>query len=154
MKSQSSKFPLAGLLGLGFLLLAASCATPHSRIKQHQELFDELDPDQQALIEAGRIEIGFTTNMVYMALGHADREYTRRTASETVHVWAYTEHYTRTKRELVHGTFRVRDSRSGQIHSVRDSVWVDVPTYHEFDRLRVEFDTHGKVRAIESATGR
>lgn len=135
---------------LGALLLTG-CATPRSRIQEFQTVFDSLDPAQQELIEAGQIDIGFTEDMVYMALGKPDREFTRRTAEGEVALWAYTSHFTRTRRELVHGTFRVHDRRAGRVHSVRDSVWVDVPTYHEFDRLRVEFDDEGVVRAIERA---
>ncbi len=142
------------LLMLGGPALLTGCATPQSRIKEFQDVFDQLDPDQQAMIEAGNVDIGFTQDMVYMALGKANREYTRRTAAGAVQVWAYTDHYTQTRRELVHGTFRVQDRRSGQVHSVRDSVWVDVPTYHEYDRMRVEFDSDGLVQAVESETGR
>lgn len=142
------RFGLWSVLGL---LLMTGCATPGSRIKEFQAVFDSLDVEQQELIEAGQIDIGFTEEMVYMALGKPGREFTRRTAEGEVALWAYTEHFTRTKRELVHGTFRVHDRSSGRVHSVRDSVWVDVPAYHEFDRLRVEFDDQGLVSAIERA---
>ncbi len=135
-------------LSVGVLLLAA-CATPESRIRQNQALFDSYPAEIQELIRAGEIDIGFTEEMVEMALGKPDRKYSRRTAEETVTLWGYTDHYTQTRREMVDGRFRVRDSRSGHIHYVHDSVWVEVPTYHEYDRFRVEFDADGRVRAIE-----
>ena len=132
-------------------LLVTSCATPQSRIKRQQEVFDTFPPDVQETIRAGAVDIGFDTNMVFIALGRPDREYQRRTAAGETTIWSYTEHFTRTQRQLVDGRFRVRDSRSGHIHSIRDSVWVDVPTFYEFDRLRIEFDDDGLVSAIERA---
>ena len=134
------------------LLLVASligCATPKSRIQRNQELFDTFPPDIQEKIRAGEVDLGFDQDMVSIALGKPDREYTRRTQDGTVSIWSYTQHYTQTRRQLVDGQFRVRDSRSGQVHQVRDSVWVDVPTYYEYDRLRLEFDEAGLVSAIE-----
>lgn len=130
------------------LFLLVACATPESRIKKHQDVFDTFPPDVQERVRDGKIDVGDTKDMVFIALGNPDREYTRRTASGIMTVWSYTDHYSQTRRELVDGQFRVRDSRSGQIYSVRDSVWVDVPTYHEYDRLRVEFDAD-RVVAIE-----
>jgi hypothetical protein len=121
------------------VVLIVSCATPDARIKQSQELFDTWPPEVQERLREGKIEIGDTTDMVFIALGKPDREYTRRTAARLMTVWSYTDHYTQTRRQLVDGEFRVRDSRTGYIHEVRDAIWVDVPTYHEYDRLRVEF---------------
>ncbi len=139
---------LMGLLALLPIFLLASCATPDARIKRHQEMFDAFPPDVQERVREGKIEIGDNEDMVFIALGKPDREYTRRTADGELVVWSYTDHYTQTRRELVDGRFRVRDSRTGHIHSVSDSVWVEVPTYHEYDRFRVEFDG-GLVTAIE-----
>jgi len=127
----------------------SSCATPDARIKRHQELFDTLPEEVQERLREGRVVIGDTSDMVFIALGKPDREYTRRTTDGELTVWSYTDHYSQTKRQLVDGQFRVRDSRTGFVHSVRDSVWVDVPTYHEYDRLRVELDAD-RVVAIET----
>ena len=136
------------LLSAGLLLVA--CATPEARIRQNQALFDSFPLEAQELIREGEIDIGFTEEMVEMARGVPDRKYTRRTVSGTVSIWGYTDHYTATRREMVSGRFRVRDSRTGQIHHVNDSVWVEVPVYHEFDRFRVEFGADGRVQAIET----
>ncbi len=134
----------------GWLLLALGCASPDSRIKKHPDLFNAFPPDVQEEVRQGRVHIGYTPDMVFIALGKADREYTRRTADGVTEVWSYTAHYTSTSRELVDGRFRVRDTR-GQIHTVRDSVWVDVPVKHEYERLRLEF-REGAVFAIEEMT--
>lgn len=130
------------------VLLFTSCATPDARIRKHQEIFDSFPPEVQEKVRNGKIDIGYDEDMVFIALGQPDREYTRRTADGELTVWSYTDHYTQTRRQLVDGRFSVRDHRTGRIHSVHDSVWVDVPTYHEFDRFRVELDNH-RVVAIE-----
>jgi len=138
------------ILVVGCALLVCGCATPDSRIKKHPELFDSFPPETQEEVRQGRVHIGFSQDMVFIALGKADREYTRRTAGGVTEVWSYTAHYTSTSRQLVDGRFRVRDSR-GQIQTVRDSVWVDVPVKHEYERLRLEF-RDGVVYAIEEMT--
>lgn len=131
-----------------FALLLLSCATPDARIKKHQELYDSLDPQTQERVREGRVALGDHPDVVFIARGKPDREYTRRTADGLREVWAYTGHYTQTRRQLVDGNFRVRDSRTGQIHTVRDQVWVEVPTYHEYDQFRVEF-LNDRVVAVE-----
>ena len=62
-----------------FLVLAttaaffAGCSTTESRIRRNPELFAKLAPEQQEMILHGRIAIGFTTEMVLLALGGSDR---------------------------------------------------------------------------------
>ena len=46
----------------------------------------------QAKIRAGRIDVGFTPEMVQVALGDPDRKSTRTTAAGTSEVWAYFDH--------------------------------------------------------------
>lgn len=128
-------------------VLAAGCSTPDSRIKKHPELFASFPPDIQAHVKAGKVELGYTKDMVFIALGKPDREYTRRTAEGTVEVWSYVGTFTTIDRQLVSGPFRVRDPQHGY-RTVHDSVWVDVQQLHEYERLRVEF-ADGKVRALE-----
>ncbi len=152
LKTMRKKHPWHGF-GLGVLCLLplcllVACATPDARIKKHQDVFDAFPPEIQEKVREGEIEIGFNEDMVFIALGKPDREYLRRTAEGELTVWSYTAHYTQTRREMIDGRFNVRDPHSGRRHTVRDSVWVDVPTYHEYDRLRVEFEDD-RVVAIE-----
>lgn len=138
------------VLAGAFLACSFGCASPDSRIKKHPEIFNTFPPEVQEEVRQGRVHIGYTPDMVFIALGKADREYTRRTADGVTEVWSYTSHYTSTSRQLVDGRFRVRDTR-GQIHTVHDTVWVDVPIKHEYERLRLEF-RDGVVYAIEEMT--
>ena len=84
MKSLSRR-----LMPAVFLLLMAGCATTESRISRHQAAFDAWPAEVREKVRAGRIEVGFTPEMVQVALGEADRRSTRTTAAGTDEVWAY-----------------------------------------------------------------
>ena len=130
------------------MAMLSACSTPESRINQNPTLFATFPPDAQAKIRKGQIDIGYTRDMVQMALDKPSRTYTRLTDSGMTEVWAYTETYTTTSRQLISGTFRVRD-RQGFYRDVEDQVWADVPQEHEVEKLRVEF-VNGVVKAIET----
>ncbi len=76
---------LAALL-LGLL---AGCNSLDSRISKSQSEFNSWPADVQQKIRAGKIDVGFTTAQVLVAMGEADRKYTRTTARGTAEVWAY-----------------------------------------------------------------
>lgn len=133
---------------LAVALLLAGCSTPASRIKKNPELFNSLPPDVQANVKQGKIEVGYSTDAVRLALGQPRRVYTRKTGSGTVQVWAYTSEYTTTDRQRVNARVSGRDS-TGALRTFTDWVWVDVEQRHEYDRLRVEFE-NDKVTAIET----
>ncbi len=136
-----------GLLAVAMAGLAG-CATPGTRIEQHQALFDSFPPAAQAQVRQGQVEPGFTMPMVYLALGKPNREYVRQTLSGQTRVWSYTDYYTSPDSQLVEGTFRIRDSLKGS-HTVTDKIRVDVDRYHEYERKRIEF-RDGQVSAIET----
>ncbi len=79
------RFCLCLLLALGF----AGCSTPDSRIQKNQASFSQLSPADQERIRRGEVAVGFTADMVTMALGEPDRRFTRTTDRGTVEVWAY-----------------------------------------------------------------
>ncbi len=75
---------------LGITLGAfSSCSSPDSRIRAHQSTFNSLSAVDQGKIRGGRVEIGYTEEMVLMALGDPDRRYTRTTEQGTSQIWAY-----------------------------------------------------------------
>ena len=67
----------------------AACATPASRIREHQAAFDSYPRATQDKIRSGQVDIGFTQEQVAIALGRPDRRYTRKSAPGTREVWAY-----------------------------------------------------------------
>lgn len=86
------KTPLHCVLVGTALLLAAGCATPASRIASHQTVFDAWPADVREKIRAGHIDVGFTAEMVQMALGAPDRSVTRTTDKGASEVWVYLDH--------------------------------------------------------------
>lgn len=67
----------------------AACSSPQSRIKKNQAAFDAYPPAVQGAIREGRVEIGFTSEQVVMALGKPSRVYSQKTAGVTQEVWEY-----------------------------------------------------------------
>ncbi len=60
---------LALLCGATALALLAGCQTVDTRIKEKPEVFASLDKAVQDKIKQGIIEIGYTPDMVWLALG-------------------------------------------------------------------------------------
>lgn len=120
------------------LVAIAGCATPESRIKEKPEAFNSFPPEVQSKIRTGQVDIGYSKDMVYIALGKPDREYTRTTTEGTYEVWSYTDRYTTTKRQRITGDFRIADPQGG-FRTTHDTVWADVDMAHEYEKLRIEF---------------
>ncbi len=136
------------LLAIVFL---AGCSTTSSRIHKHAALFDSLPPEQQVQIRAGEVAVGFTEPMVFMALGHPSRQYTRVTAAGDSVIWSYVGYQTKTERQRVQGgLFRVKAS-DGKYYTVRDDAWIDVDTRIEYEMTRIEF-VEGRVTAVEQVS--
>ena len=76
------------LLAAAALALTA-CSTIDSRIRKQQALFDGYPPDVQQNIRNGHIEVGYTPEMVAMALGEPDRKVETQTADGVAEVWTY-----------------------------------------------------------------
>jgi len=71
--------PLPFLLVLIAAALLAACATPDSRIADNRSAFSQYPAEIQAKIKAGQVDVGFTPEMVLMALGEPTRKFTRKT---------------------------------------------------------------------------
>ncbi len=71
-------------------LLFAACSTPSARIKRNQALFDTLPAAEQALIREGKVAIGFTPDMVRLAVGDPDQRWVRTDAAGRSEIWSYT----------------------------------------------------------------
>ena len=135
---------VVGLIYGGLLL--SGCATSQ-RINKHSALFETYPGEAQKDIRKGQVEVGFTSDMVLMALGRPDRKYFRQTKDGEVLVWTYVARETRPDKQKVSGTFRVM-TRNRQYETVKDEVIADVDRYYEYDRLRVEI-LNDQVVAVE-----
>ena len=69
--------------------LLAACASPGSRIRQNEGVYNSYPPQIQEKIRAGQVDIGFTPDMVNLALGEPDRKFSRTSAEGNSEVWAW-----------------------------------------------------------------
>jgi hypothetical protein len=133
------------VLGVVLALAVGGCATPAARIKRNPDLFAGFPPEIQAAVREGQIALGYTREMVYIALGKPAREYDREDTDGVAEVWAYTD------RNIIHDPY----------WRLYGDVWyrhraghygIGLPFYgyyeREYESLRVEF-RGGQVTAIE-----
>ena len=133
-----TKHPVFAALALALAL--AGCSTPDSRIEKNSAAFAGYPPAVQAKIRAGEVDVGFTSEMVQMALGKPDRVLRRRSAAGESEVWIYADKSP---------TFSFGVGIGGGGHHSSGGVGVGASTEGDRDdRLRVIFDL-GKVSAVE-----
>jgi len=129
----------SGLVLLGVLLVAVGCATPEARIGRHGNLFASFPPDVQAKVRQGIIQLGYTSDMVFLAAGPPRHAQQRIDETGTTLVWRYT-------------AYRWRSSPP-HWRRWHGGPWGDTPFHHwdereEYDILRIEF-RDDRVVAIE-----
>ena len=130
------------------MLTAAGCATtPQDRVRRHAALFASFPPEIQAKVLEGRVEPGFTPDMVRLALGRPDRVITRMTPDGETVVWLYTEAVPETWSEPVPVYWPYRTA-SGIYRWYPDIFWSYRTAWRERDAARIEF-RDGKVTAVE-----
>ena len=134
-------------LALPLALLLAGCATPEKRIQQNQDVFDTFPVAAQARIRGGQIDLGFTPDMVRIALGDPHRQTVRRAADGETEIWFYYDSVRRYDRQRV-DIDGLSFAGPGGIRSLGGSAWINVEQSREFVRTRVEF-RNGAVTAIE-----
>ncbi|MBK8475860.1 MAG: hypothetical protein IPL39_05975 [Opitutaceae bacterium] len=118
----------------------AGCSTPDSRIERNRAAFAGYSPAVQARIRAGEIELGYTPEMVALALGRADRVHRRHNTEGETEIWAYVDKSP---------TFGFGIGIGGGGRHSGGGVAVGTATGGDRgDRLRVIFDG-GRVKAIE-----
>lgn len=71
------------------VLFAMGCGGVKSRIKDNERQFSGYPPEIQAQIQSGRIDRGFTEEMVYLAKGEPSDKSTLTRDGKTVTVWKY-----------------------------------------------------------------
>lgn len=122
-------------------LLAACSSTPDARIAKNQAAFGGYPATVQQKIRAGEVDVGFTPEMVRLALGEPTRQFNRQTEKGTVELWVYHDKSPRLSIGLGFGSY---GRHSGT------SVGVNTSTggYDPEEKMRVEF-RDARVTAIE-----
>lgn len=140
---------LTALLLVGISLLT-SCNTIKSRIDEKSALFNSLDPQVQDHLRKGLIDVGYTEDMVYIALGKPDEKSEKTTTAGTTTTWIYNTYWeeyegTHTAGYRRHVVFdpRIRAYRVFYV-PVREEVY----SAHEEEKTRVTFK-NGLVESIE-----
>jgi hypothetical protein len=141
-KPKSAMRPLRLVLCLASVALLAACSsTPEQRISRNAALFDTYPPQIRQKIRAGEVDIGFTHEMVRLALGEPTRQFHRQTETGAVELWVYHDNGPRF-------SFGVGIGSYGR-HSA-SSVGVSTSTggYDPEEKMRVEF-RDARVTAVE-----
>jgi hypothetical protein len=89
MKNTKILIELAAVSGAAWL---AGCnATPDARIRDNPEVFAQLTPQEQAMVKAGQVGLGFSADAVKLALGTPDRVTLRTDDKGQLQIWHYVE---------------------------------------------------------------
>ncbi len=138
---------LLPLLGCIFgLAVLVGCSTPQTRIRSNPELFNSLSTQEQELIKQGKVAVGFTAEMVKLAVGEPDRVYTRTDATGKNESWVYTSYSSRGGTMIYYRGFYHRR------HPGMYAYFSDYNDREVVERYRVTFKD-GKVSAIEEMKG-
>lgn len=84
------KTPLQWIVAMAVLAMAG-CASVDSRVKDHESAFNSWPADVQQKVRAGKVEMGFSREMVEVALGKPDRVATRTTDHGQAEVWIFAD---------------------------------------------------------------
>ena len=146
MKIHLSLFTLVAVS----LLFVTGCQNVDSRIKEKPDVFAKLDVAVQDKIKQGIIDLGFTEDMVYLALGAPDQKREAVSVTGQTVTWIYNTYYERYDGINHAGYYRqvYFDSylRSYRVHY--RPAFVDTYVAEKEERIRVVFKD-GKVTVIE-----
>lgn len=132
---------------LGFL---TGCQSVDDRIKQKPEVFAGLDAATQDKIKQGIIDLGFSEDAVYLALGTPDQKRESVTIAGKSTTWIYNTYYTRYDGTQMIG-YQRRVYYDPYLRSYRvyyQPAYAEVYRDEKEERIRVVFKD-GKVSVIE-----
>lgn len=134
---------------LGFL---SGCQTVEDRIQEKPEVFARLDIATQDKIRQGIIELGYTEDMVYLALGKPDQRRESLTTAGKTTTWIYNTYYERYDGTRFAGYYRslYYDPYLRAYRVYYRPQYADVYAQEKEERIRVVF-TDGRVTSLEQA---
>ena len=133
-------------------LLLGACSTIDSRINEKSDAYYNADEATRAKLDQGQIDIGFSPDMVYIALGQPDSKRQRVTADGVTETWIYSTYYDRYEGTAHTGYRRwvVPTARGYRVYW--EPVYRDVYSERRDDNIRVTFQ-NGRVSTIDTARG-
>lgn len=134
---------------LGFL---TGCQTVESRIKERPEAFANADLATQEKITQGIIELGFTEDHVYLALGAPDQKRETVNADGKTLTWIYNTYYERHNGTVMAGYHRTVyfDPHVRAYRMYYRPVLADTYVQEKEERIRIVFE-NGRATIIEQA---
>jgi hypothetical protein len=140
----------SAILAVALLLVAGCESAREARIRRNPHVYHQLDPQSQYNIQQGMIDLGYTADMVYLALGKPDERRETLTSDGVRQTWIYSTYY-----ERYEGTRHVGYQR----RLYYDRYWRRYRVHHEpvfaetyspqvEERIRVDF-VNGRVSAVE-----
>ena len=134
---------------LGFI---TGCQSVDSRIKEKPEVFAKLDAATQDKVKQGIIEIGYTEDMVYLALGAPDHKRESISPAGQTVTWIYSTYYNRYDGGVYAGYHRsvYFDPYLRAYRMYYRPVFADTYVQEKEERIRIVFKD-GKAYVIEQA---
>jgi hypothetical protein len=129
-------------------MLLVSCATPESRIKDSPDVFARLNPDEQALVKAGKVAPGFDMDAVKLALGDPDRVTIHTDSTGTHQIWHFVT-YEDAQGGLIYSGYYHRYRGWGGPYFYAGSPFYAGYPARIHDRIRIVFSTANTVASIE-----
>jgi len=81
--------PLGASLALALFVAGCESNNLSARIQEKSAVYAALTPEQRKNVESGTIEVGYTSDMVYLALGAPQQVQTKDTPEGKAEMWAY-----------------------------------------------------------------
>jgi hypothetical protein len=136
--------------GAAVLLTLAGCDTFDSRAKEKSATYDSLNSNTQQRLEKGKINVGDTPDMVYIALGNPDEKRERSTTNNEQDIWIYKTYVEEYAGTVWGGYHRVIGPGFGGRGYIiyREPISQDLYRDHVDEIIRVTFSA-GKVTAVE-----
>lgn len=129
-----SPLPLLALATATLLLAFTGCSTVNSRIKERYAVFSSLDAATQDRLRLGRVDIGDTPDMVFIALGRPTKTTERITHDGRDSTWSYKSFY-----EEYAGTAQTGYRRTVIVDAATNRTFIRVePIYTDVYRQRSE----------------
>ncbi len=138
------------ILTLGFF---TGCQTVETRIKEKPDAFAQVDKATQDKIRQGIIDLGYSEDLVYLALGAPDRKRESVSATGKTTTWIYNTYYDRYEGTYLVGHYHRQIYFDPYLQTYRlhyYPVFADAYVAEKEQRIRVVFKD-GKVSMIEQA---